>query len=157
MAVQLGALALIDGWVPGHYLYASAAAVELALLHNFCWHVNYTWADRSGRTAHLRRFLRFQLSNGAVSLAGNLALTHILVHEARVPLLLANLAAIFCCSLANFYLGNNWAFAVFRTIRVNEGFSSASISWNGIHANDRDSAETVKSSPISASNKYRIS
>jgi putative flippase GtrA len=42
---------------------------------------------------------------------GNLALMQLLVHEA---LLVSNLAAILCCSMANFYLGNHWAFARMR-------------------------------------------
>ncbi|HSY36499.1 MAG TPA: hypothetical protein VK814_12165 [Acidobacteriaceae bacterium] len=39
-------------------------------------------------------------------LLGNLALMQLLVHEAHLPLLVSNLAAILCCSVANFYLGN---------------------------------------------------
>ena len=46
MAVQLGALAVLERWAAGHYLYASAAALEITLLHNFVWHVHYTWKDR---------------------------------------------------------------------------------------------------------------
>ena len=46
MVVQLGALALLERCAAGHYLYASAAALEITLLHNFVWHVHYTWRDR---------------------------------------------------------------------------------------------------------------
>ena len=35
MAVQLAALTLFNRWTAGHYLYASAAAIELTLVHNF--------------------------------------------------------------------------------------------------------------------------
>jgi len=74
MVVQLTALALLNRWAPGHYLYASAAAVELTLLHNFVWHLHYTWHDRRDDSALLTQFVRFHLSNGLVSLLGNLAL-----------------------------------------------------------------------------------
>jgi putative flippase GtrA len=111
MAVQLSALALLNRWTRGHYLYASAAALELALLHNFTWHVHYTWRDRAPR---LPQFLRFHLSNGLVSMLGNLALMLLLVHEAHLPALVSNAIAIACCSIANFWLGNNWAFAMGR-------------------------------------------
>jgi putative flippase GtrA len=111
MAVQLGALALLNHWMAGRYLYASAAAVELALLHNFVWHLHYTWRDRRASATRLRQFMRFHLSNGLVSMLGNLALMRLLVHEARLPLLVSNVVAILCCSVANFCLGNNWAFA----------------------------------------------
>ena len=111
VAVQLAALALFNRWAAGHYLYASAAAIELTLLHNFVWHVHYTWRDRRDSDTRLHQFVRFHLSNGLVSMAGNLALMRLLVDEARLPLLVSNLVAILCCSMANFCLGNNWAFA----------------------------------------------
>ena len=111
MVVQLAALALFNRVSAGHYLYATAAAIELALIHNFVWHLHYTWRDRRDRAALLTQFIRFHLSNGLVSMLGNLVLMRILVHEARVPLLVSNSIAILCCSLVNFCLGNHWAFA----------------------------------------------
>jgi putative flippase GtrA len=111
MVLQLAALALLNRLTVGHYLYATAAAIELTLLHNFVWHLHYTWRDRRDGSA-LTQFVRFHLSNGLVSMLGNLALMPILVQEARIPLLISNSIAILCCSIANFCLGNNWAFAV---------------------------------------------
>jgi putative flippase GtrA len=113
MAVQLTALALFNRWTAGHYLCASAAAIELTLLHNFVWHVNYTWRDRDGLSggSRFRQFVRFHLSIGLASMLGNLILMRMLVQEAHLPLLLSNAAAILCCSLVNFRLGNNWVFA----------------------------------------------
>ncbi|ADV83495.1 GtrA family protein [Terriglobus saanensis] len=111
MAVQLTALAFINHWIPGHYLYASAAAIELTLLHNFVWHLHYTWRDRRKDSSWLSQLIRFHCSNGLVSLLGNLALMRLLVHEAHLPLLIANSIAILCCSIVNFCIGNNWAFA----------------------------------------------
>jgi dolichol-phosphate mannosyltransferase len=112
MVVQLAALALFNRWWAGRYLWASAAAVELTLLHNFVWHLFYTWHDRRDRSAILGRLLRFHLSNGLVSMLGNLALMRPLVQEAHMPLLAANSIAILCCSIVNFCLGNEWVFAV---------------------------------------------
>ena len=111
MVVQLTALALLNRWAPGHYLYASAAAVELTLLHNFVWHLHYTWYDRRDDSALLTQFVRFHLSNGLVSLLGNLALMRLLVQEAHLPVLISNCIAILCCSIVNFCLGNDWVFA----------------------------------------------
>jgi putative flippase GtrA len=111
MAVQLGALAVLNWRAPGHYLLASAAAVELTLLHNFVWHLNYTWRDRRDDSALLRQLARFHLSNGLVSMLGNLALMRVLVAEARLPVLLSNCIAILCCSIINFCLGDDWVFA----------------------------------------------
>ena len=111
MVVQLAALALFNRLTAGRYLLASAAALELTLLHNFAWHLHYTWRDRRDPSALLAQLIRFHLSNGLVSLLGNLALMQILVHEARIPVLASNSIAILCCSIVNFCLGNNWAFA----------------------------------------------
>jgi putative flippase GtrA len=110
MVVQLGTLALLERWAAGHYLYASAAALEITLLHNFVWHVHYTWRDRRDGSAPLAQLTRFHLSNGLVSMVGNLALMRILVDVARMPPLAANGVAILCCSIINFFLGDNWAF-----------------------------------------------
>jgi len=111
MGVQLGALAVLNRWMRGHYLVASALALEITLLHNFVWHVRYTWRDRRAQDSTLRQMVRFQLSNGMVSLVGNLVLMRLLVQEARLPVLAANAVAIVCCSVANYCLGDRWAFA----------------------------------------------
>ena len=125
MVVQLAALALFNRWTAGHYLYASAAAIELTLLHNFMWHLHYTWRDRRDGSARLRSFVRFHLSNGLVSMVGNVALMRLLVHGAHLPLLVSNVIAILCCSMANFVLGNNWAFAGIRQAEGSLGPSAA--------------------------------
>lgn len=125
MAVQLGALALLNHFAPGHYMLATAAAIEITLLHNFVWHLHYTWRDRfptrntkgvfrmghpGDRGALAGHLLRFHLSNGLVSMVGNLALMPLLVESARIPVVAANAIAILGCSIVNFFLGDQWAF-----------------------------------------------
>jgi putative flippase GtrA len=112
MVVQLAVLAAIGRLAAGHYLVASAVAVELAVLHNFVWHLHFTWSDRRDESAVVLQLVRFHLSNGLVSMLGNLVVMRILVREARVPLLVANGIAILCCSIVNFRLGNDWAFSI---------------------------------------------
>ena len=107
---QLGSLAVLNRMMPGHYLVASAVALELTLLHNFVWHVHYTWHDRRNQATLLGQCVRFHLSNGMVSLVGNLVLMKLLVAGARLPVLIANGIAILCCSLVNFSLGETWVF-----------------------------------------------
>jgi putative flippase GtrA len=112
-AIQLGALALFSRWMPGHYLYATAAAIELTLVHNFIWHSHYTWHDTtndSARTERIRRFLRFHVSSGMISMLGSLAIMRILVGEAHVPVLVSNGVAVVSCSIPNFLLSNSWVF-----------------------------------------------
>jgi putative flippase GtrA len=110
MVVQLTVLALAHRVAPGHYLLASAVAVELAVLHNFVWHQHYTWRDRRDDSALVSRLMRFQLSNGMVSMLGNLVVMRVL-HGVGVPLLVSNGIAILCCSMVNFCLSDAWAFA----------------------------------------------
>ena len=111
MAVQLGALACFERVSRGHYLAATAAAVELTLLHNFVGHLHYTWRDRRSAGTLAGQLLRFHLANGVVSLAGNLALMPLLVRGAHLPVVAANAVAILGCSLVNFSLSHLWAFA----------------------------------------------
>ena len=110
MVLQLGALAVFNHAAPGHYLLASAAALELTLLHNFVWHLHYTWRERRHDSALPAQLLRFHLSNGLVSMVGNLALMRILVQHAHLPVLASNGIAILCCSMVNFCFGENWTF-----------------------------------------------
>ena len=111
MVVQLAALALIDHVAPGHYLLATAAAIETTLLHNFVWHTRYTWRDRCDGASLWTQCFRFHLSNGMVSMLGNLAVMRIMADEAHMPLLAANTIAILFCSMMNFCIGDRWAFA----------------------------------------------
>lgn len=108
--VQLGSLAMLSRIAPGHYLVATAIALELTLIHNFVWHVHYTWRDRCESATLPAQCVRFHFSNGLVSFVGNLALMKALVDGARLPILAANAIAIVCCSLINFCLSETWVF-----------------------------------------------
>ena len=94
------------------YLAATALAVEAAVLHNFAWHQRYTWADRPTDELLdvMGRLIRFHLSNGTVSIVGNVLLMRWLVGGLHVPLMPANFAAIAGCSLINFVLGDRFVF-----------------------------------------------
>jgi putative flippase GtrA len=116
--VQLASLALFNRAIPARYLLTSTLAVEFTLLHNFIWHIHYTWPARSPhRTRAALQFLRFHLSNGLISLAGNLALMRLFVHSFHSPILIANALTIACCGLANFLLAHHWVFARARSSR----------------------------------------
>jgi putative flippase GtrA len=90
--------------------------VEAAVVHNFLWHERYTWADRlqPSWTRSLPRLLRFNLTTGGVSIAGNLALMKVMVGWGHLNYLVANGAAIALCSLLNFLVSEQWVFAKAR-------------------------------------------
>jgi len=113
--VQFAALFLLKSGLHLNYLAATAMAVETAVLHNFIWHENFTWADRkslaSGWVGSIPRLFRFQLTNGMVSIVGNVALMKVMVGGMGMNYLVANVIAIALCSLANFLLSEIWVFA----------------------------------------------
>lgn len=111
IAVQLGVLTLLTA-LGVDYLFATAVAVESAVLHNFFWHERFTWRDRSSRHAResAARLLRFNLTTGAVSIAGNLLLMRLLVGQAHIAPFFSNLLSIAGCSLVNFLVSDRWVF-----------------------------------------------
>ncbi|HEY6338806.1 MAG TPA: GtrA family protein [Candidatus Sulfotelmatobacter sp.] len=139
IVVQFAALFLLKSLLHFNYLAATALAVEAAVLHNFWWHERFTWSDRtcSARTSPdhvpstsraawhkarketwsgarrlpLARFLRFNLTTGIVSIAGNVGLMRLLVGMEHMNYLAANAVAIALCSLANFLVSDGWVFS----------------------------------------------
>jgi putative flippase GtrA len=112
MAVQLGALAALVHAAAWPTALATAAAVELAVIHNFWWHERWTWRDRPSASAPalLARFWRFQAVNGLISLAGNVAITTAVSRFLGVDPVAANLLAIGLCSFLTFAAGEKLVF-----------------------------------------------
>ena len=112
IGVQLAALAIFRSWLKLDYLLATGLAVEIAVIHNFLWHERFTWADRPARrrVRSLVRLAKFNASNGAVSIVGNLVLMRLLAGELKVNYVASNLIAIALCSLVNFLLGDRFVF-----------------------------------------------
>jgi dolichol-phosphate mannosyltransferase len=114
--VQIACLAtLVDG-LHLNYLVSTAVAVEVAVVQNFAWHERFTWSDRAGgsRMEVVCRLLRFNLSNGAISILGNLGLMRLLVGWWGVPYLAANLKTIAALSGGNFAVSHWFVFRVRR-------------------------------------------
>ena len=112
MAVHLGLLALFVKALGMHYLLATALSVETAVLHNFAWHCRWTWADRpvEGFSAVAATLLRFHLSNGLVSIAGNLFFMHLFAGGMGIDPFIASLLSIPPCALVNFLVSDRWVF-----------------------------------------------
>ena len=112
IGVQLAALAVLRSWLKLDYLLATGLAVEIAVIHNFLWHERFTWADRPAMRPmqSLLRLAKFNASNGAVSMVGNLGLMRLLVGEMKLNYVASNLVAIVVCSLVNFLLSDRLVF-----------------------------------------------
>ncbi|HKP85333.1 MAG TPA: GtrA family protein [Blastocatellia bacterium] len=107
--VQAATLAILLRMTGMHYLVATALAVEASVLHTFIWHRRWTWRDRPQSRAALM-LLRFNLTSGAMSLAGNLILMFVFVGEMRLNAFVANMVTIAICSLINFALSDRFVF-----------------------------------------------
>jgi putative flippase GtrA len=96
----LSALTRIWGWPAA---LATMVAVEAAVLHNFAGHTRWTWADRPARDSvtRLRRLAAYQ-GTQAITLAANVALTHLLIHVSPMPVEIANIVAVVALSGVNF-------------------------------------------------------
>jgi putative flippase GtrA len=112
--VQLAVLALLRGWHGMHLAPATALAVEAAIQHNYYCHRRWTWPDRRGS------LLRFHLSNGTISLPGNVALTAAIA-SLGVHFAAANVLAIAVCAAANFLAAHAWAFRHTGSCEVQPG------------------------------------
>jgi putative flippase GtrA len=113
IVVQLFMLAVLKSGVQLHYLMATTLAVETAVVHNFLWHERFTWADRVGPSS--ARFIKFNLTTGLFSVAGNLLFMKLLVGLGHVNYLLANGITIAACSVVNFLVSDGFVFAANRT------------------------------------------
>ena len=111
VGVQLTVLwVLVDLW-GADYVWATAIAVGSAVVHNFLWHLQWTWGDRrrQGSSAILT-FLRFAGTNGVVSIAGNVAVMVTLVGVGGLNPVIANAIAIASTGLVNFATSHLFVF-----------------------------------------------
>jgi dolichol-phosphate mannosyltransferase len=112
-ALQTGTLFLLThGAHAVPYLAATGIAVELAVLNNFVWHQRWTWRDRPSATITetLGRLLKFNITNGLVSIVGNLVFMSLLVGRLGLRVTGANLISVAGCSIFNFILADRIAF-----------------------------------------------
>jgi putative flippase GtrA len=110
IVVQLAMLAVLKSLLHVEYLWATALAVEAAVLHNFLWHERWTWKGRVAEKGMLLRLVRFNLTTGAVSILANLVFMRLLVGQLHMQFLVANLLSIAATSLANFLLSEWFVF-----------------------------------------------
>jgi len=141
--VQLLLLWVLASRAGLNYLAATVVAVEVAIVHNFIWHSWWTWSDRAaGARQIMARLAMFNLTTGMVSVAGNLAVTAILVGLFGVHYLAANVIAIAACSGANFVLSHRVVFVpalvVVAMLSIGGNLHAAELSPDAAAAFDRN-------------------
>lgn len=112
IGVQLIVLTLLKTGLGMNYLAATVIAVETAVFHNFVWHERWTWREqtRVNTGGVLGRLLRFNLTNGLISIGGNLLLMWVFVSYLHLHYFLANMLAIGTCSILNFLASDRLVF-----------------------------------------------
>ena len=117
IVVQLLALALLLRILKFHFLWATVLAVETAVLHNFIWHWRWTWADRrsEGLNHMAATLLRFNFSNGMISLFGTVLCTGILTGIFKLNPLLANVLSLGPCCVINYLVSDRLIFMSLNT------------------------------------------
>jgi len=111
MGVQLSVLALLRSGLAWPIRAATVVAVECAVLQNFVWHERWTWAYRGLAFRGVPgRLLRFNVSNGLVSIAGNLVFMELLAVRLHLNYLFSNVAAIGACACLNFFISHKLVF-----------------------------------------------
>lgn len=112
IGVQLLTLTILASVLKVNYLFSTFLAVEMTVLHNFVWHERWTWVERTRQMAghRLRRLIRFHLTNGLISIGGNILLMWILVSKVHLHYFVANLIAIGACSVVNFFASDRVVF-----------------------------------------------
>jgi len=110
IVVQLAVLTTLKSGLGANYLVATAIAVETAVLHNFFWHERFTWSDRKSQ-ARFERLAKFNLTNGAISIIGNVGFMKVFVGGLRMNYFVANLLSIAICSLMNFLVSDVFVFS----------------------------------------------
>jgi putative flippase GtrA len=95
-----------------HYVLATALAVEVTILHNFAWHLRYTWREAAApsRSIVLHRLVRFNTSTALVSIVGNVVAAALAVEYLHMAAPIANTLAALLLSVLNFALANRWVF-----------------------------------------------
>ena len=121
IGVRLLVVAVLVSGLGINYLVATAISIEASILHNFFWHLHWTWGAsgtrsggrRSAATNHVFfRCVAFHASNGLVSFLGAMVLMPLLVGALGIHYLAANVITVCFTGLLNFFLGDR---LVFRT------------------------------------------
>jgi putative flippase GtrA len=105
IAVQVAVLVALVGFGLNLQI-ATVTAVGAAILHNFVWHVRWTWVERTSDASVLQLFVTFSAANGLVSLVGNAVMMTVLVEHAGVRVAAASLIAIGTCGILNYTLAD---------------------------------------------------
>jgi putative flippase GtrA len=95
-------------------LFAALKRRARQKLHSPGWH-GASLRCLTLRSPRFGRFVRFNLTTGLISIAGNLGMMRVMVGRGHMNYLFANAVAIAVCSLVNFVVSDGWVFGESKT------------------------------------------
>jgi putative flippase GtrA len=107
--VQLAVLAVLTQVLQLHYVAATIAAVEAAIVVNFIQHERWTWRDRD-KQGILARFLRFNMLTAVTSILGSVIVTTFLVETVSMSPIVANSISVIVLGALNFAGSDRFVF-----------------------------------------------
>lgn len=116
MIVNSGCLYLFKGVLGFPLIPASLMAIEIAIVHNFFWHRNWTWRDRNGdeNQSLLRQLLTYNLMTGSVDLVANVTVLWLLTTFLGIYYMIANIAGMIVGPFIKFWLNEKVIFKEMR-------------------------------------------
>lgn len=116
LGVKMSALAALRELAGLDPLAAIALATEIAIVHSFLWHQNWTWRDRrGGRT--LSRLVRYNVLNGTLAIGVNVLVMRALVNGIGLHYLLGGLTATIAAGVVNYLLSDKLVFVLLESER----------------------------------------
>lgn len=113
--LQLTVIAALVELVTVPYPVATTIGVSCAVFHNFMIHRRWTWEDRVVRgemwLEQIKRFARFSVGAGLISMISNLSVMLFLVELLGVHYVVANAFAVSASAFLNFVWCDRLAFA----------------------------------------------
>ena len=117
--VNLAVLYLLHGRLGVSLPVAGAAAIEVAIVHNFTWYYFTTWRDRvaPGGRDYFGRLLRYNVVTASIDFVVTLGMLWVLVEFAGVHYLVADLAGMVAAPVVKFFANE---FLLFKRVAADD-------------------------------------
>ena len=116
--VQVILIELLSQTLSWPLAVSTMVAVEVAVLHNFVWHEQWTWRHRVMGTNRLQRLAMFHATNGLTSITGNVAFAEILVRTSALNSFSRSVVSVALTGMLNFIAADRMVFRARRGLRI---------------------------------------
>ncbi len=106
----MGVLYILSEFVGLPYFISSLAAIELSIISNFIFNLQWTWSDRSSELPVWRKLIRYHLGVAGTAYLCNYLILVGLTEWLGIQYLISNLAGIGAGTIANYLISDRWTF-----------------------------------------------